>query len=204
LIERVCSGDWNPDENENDREHRNALNARGYWQAYQVVRESVRKVLEGENPGEVSDDDNGDWYREMFGPSVTAGLQRTADLAGYRNGQVHIRRSMHVPPRYEAVRDCMPAFFDLLREEAEPSVRVVLGHFVFVYIHPYMDGNGRMGRFLMNVMLAAGGYPWTVIPFEKRDDYMEALESGSVKQDIELFAGLLGHLVSESLACKRV
>jgi Fic family protein len=43
------------------------------------------------------------------------------------------------------VRDCMPAFFDLLKEEPEPSVRVVLGHFVFVYIHPYMDGNGRMG-----------------------------------------------------------
>jgi len=39
---------------------------------------------------------------------------------------------------------------------------MVLGHFVFVYIHPYLDGNGRIGRFLMNLMLAAGGYPWTV------------------------------------------
>ncbi len=93
----------------------------------------------------------------------------------------------------------MPAFFDLLREEPEPTVRVVLGHFVFVYIHPYMDGNGRIGRFLMNVMLAAGGYPWTVIPVEKRDDYMNALESGSVKQDIESFAIFLGHLVSDCL-----
>jgi hypothetical protein len=186
LIERVRSGEWNPDENEDDREHRNALAARGYWQAYQAVRESVRKVLEGENPGAVGDDDHGDWYRKMFGPSVTAGLLRTANLAGYRNDQVYIRRSMHVPPRHEAVRDCMPAFFDLLGEEPEPSVRVVLGHFMFVYIHPYMDGNGRMGRFLMNVMLAAGGYPWTVIPLEKRDDYMSALESASVEQDIAL------------------
>ena len=199
LIERVRSGDWNPDENEDDREHRNALAARGYWQAYQAVRESVRRVLEGDNPGAVGDDDHGDWYREMFGPSVTAGLLRTADLAGYRNDQVYIRRSMHVPPRYEAVRDCMAAFFDLLREEPEPSVRVVLGHFVFVYIHPYMDGNGRMGRFLMNVMLAAGGYSWTVIPLEKRDDYMAALESASVEQDIAPFAMFLGRLVSDSL-----
>jgi hypothetical protein len=199
LIERVRSGEWGPDENKDDREHRNVLAARGYWQAYQAVRESVRKVLEGEDPGAVSDDDHGNWYREMFGPSVTAGLLRTADLAGYRNDQVFIRRSMHVPPRYEAVRDCMPAFFDLLREEPEPSVRVVLGHFVFVYIHPYMDGNGRIGRFLMNVMLAAGGYPWTVIPFDKRDDYMDALESGSVKQDIEPFAIFLGRLVSDCL-----
>jgi len=203
LIERVRSGDWNPDENKDDRKHRNALAARGYWQAYQAVRESVRKVLEGENPGEVGDDDHGDWYREMFGPSVTAGLLRTADLAGYRNDQIYIRSSMHVPPRHEAVRDCMPVFFDLLREEPEPSVRVVLGHFVFVYIHPYMDGNGRMGRFLMNVMLASGGYPWTVIPLEKRDDYMAALESGSVEQDIAPFAIFIGDLVSESLECKK-
>jgi len=41
--------------------------------------------------------------------------------------------------------------------EADPAARIVLGHFIFVYIHPYFDGNGRMGRFLMNVMMAAGG-----------------------------------------------
>jgi len=202
LMERVRSGEWNREENADDREHRNALTARGYWQAYQAVRESVRKVLEGANPGAVAEDDHGVWYREMFGPSVAAGLLRTAELAGYRNGQVYIRRSMHVPPRHEAVQDCMPAFFDLLREEPEPSVRVVLGHFVFVYIHPYMDGDGRIGRFLMNVMLAGGGYPWTVIPLEKRDDYMAVLESASVKQDIAPFARFLGRLVSDRLEGK--
>jgi hypothetical protein len=202
LIERIRGGGWNPDENENDHEHRNALAARGYWQAYQAVRNSVRRVLKGDNPGAVSDDDHGDWYREMFAPSTAAGLLRTADLAGYRTGQVYIRRSMHVPPRHEAVRDCMPAFFDLLKQEPAPSVRVVLGHFVFVYIHPYMDGNGRMGRFLMNVMLAAGGYPWTVIPLQKRNDYMAALESASVDQDIAPFAKFLAHLVSDRLKGK--
>lgn len=53
----------------------------------------------------------------------------------------------------------MPAFFTLLTDEPDPTVRIVLGHFIYVYIHPYYDGNGRTGRFLMNVMMAAGGYP---------------------------------------------
>ena len=76
---------------------------------------------------------------------------------------------------------------------------VVLGHFTFVYIHPYMDGNRRIGRFLMNVMLDSGGYPWTIIPLERRDDYMDALESASVKLDIRPFAAFLGGLVEAGL-----
>jgi len=93
------------------------------------------------------------------------------------------------------VRDLMPAFFELLTNEPEPAVRMVLGHFVFVYIHPYMDGNGRMGRFLMNVMAASGGYPWTIVPLDRRDTYMAALESAGVQRDIKPFAKFLSALV---------
>ena len=106
---------------------------------------------------------------------------------------------MHIPPRREAVRDMMPAFFDLLKEETEASVRVVLGHFVFVYIHPYMDGNGRMGRFLMNLMLASCCYPWTVTPLEQRNAYLAALEEASTRQNIVPFADFLASLVEASL-----
>jgi len=62
-----------------------------------------------------------------------------------------------VRPRWQAVRDAMPALFDLLEQEPEPGVRAVLGHWLLGYIHPYPDGNGRMPRFLMNAMLASGG-----------------------------------------------
>lgn len=195
LIERVRSGDWNPNAIKSDRDQRNALAARGYWQAFQQVKKSVEKVLNNESPGAVADRDHSAWYRELFGPSVTAGLIKPADLAGYRNGPVYVRRSMHIPPRREAVRNLMPAFFELMQQEQEPAIRVVLGHFVFVWIHPYFDGNGRMGRFLMNVMLAAGGYPWTVIPLARRDAYMAALESASVDQDIRPFSEFLGELI---------
>lgn len=200
LIERVRFGNWNPDNEENDRQNKNALAARGYWQAFQAVKSSVEKVLANQNAGAVADADHGGWYRELVGPSVTAGILQAADLAGYRNGPVFIRRSMHVPPSYEAVKDLVPAFFELLQAETEPAVRVMLGHFMFVYIHPYFDGNGRMGRFLMNVMLASGGYPWTVIPLSERDRYMATLESASVGGDIKPFTRLVAGLVARLCA----
>ena len=200
LIERIRSGMWNPEANEKDREQSNAMAARGYLQAFQAVQQSIEQVLRGKNPGLIADEDHGTWYREMFAPSVKAGLLTPADLSGYRNGQVYIRRSMHVPLNCDAVRDAMPTLFDLLREETDPAVRAVLGHFIFVYIHPYMDGNGRMGRFLLNLMLASGGYPWTVVPVGDRKTYMEALEKSSVGEDLGPFAAFLAGLVKKRLA----
>ncbi len=195
LIEKVRVGAWNLQKNADDKGHRNALAARGYWQAYQSVLISLRKIMKSQNPGQVTDDDHGTWYRELFSPSVTVGLLKPSDLAGYRSGQVNIRRSKHVPLNRDAVRDAMPALFDLLKEEQHAGVRVVLGHFLFVYIHPYMDGNGRIGRFLMNTMLSSGGYPWTIIPVDNRKIYMHALEQASVYQNIGPFTDLIAALV---------
>src|SRR5690242_10992131 len=173
--------------------------AKGYWEAFKAVERSIKRILARENAGEVVDADHGDWYRELFGPSVAAGLLKPSDLAGYRNHQVYIGQSKHVPLNREAVREAMPVLFELIKQEPEASVRAVLGHFIFVFIHPYMDGNGRMGRFIMNAMLASGGYPWTVIPVQERIAYMQALEQASVNQNIEPLAKFLGHLVNEAL-----
>ena len=70
LIARVRSGDWNPDRHAADRGHRDALAARGYWQAYLAVRDSVRRAGSGEPPGAVAEADHRTWYRELFAPSV--------------------------------------------------------------------------------------------------------------------------------------
>ena len=199
LIERVRSGNWDPDDNEADRQSRDALAARGYWQAFQLVRETVGKIIGDANLGVLVRDAHRDWYRELFQPYVAAGLISASVLAGYRNEAVFLRGSRHVPPRSEAVRDAMPTLFDLLEKEPVPSVRAVLGHWLFGYIHPYPDGNGRVARFVMNVMLASGGYPWTVIHVQDRDAYLAALESASVEQNIEAFVRFVAERVERSL-----
>jgi fido (protein-threonine AMPylation protein) len=187
LVERVRQGGWDPEHDAGDRRNRDALAARGYWQAFQLVKKGVEKVIAGENPAALARTVHNDWYRELFQPSVTAGLMEAGALAGYRNLPVYLRGSRYVPPRWEAVRDAMPAFFDLVEKEPEPSVRAVLGHWLFGYIHPYPDGNGRMARFLMNLMLASGGYPWTVIRIRDRKPYLSALDRASIEMDIHPF-----------------
>ncbi len=200
LIERVRSGDWDPDNVQADRENRDALAARGYWEAFQLVKKAVIKIVAGENPGALARSAHREWYRALFLPCVQTGLIEAAALAGYRNDAVFLRGSRHVPPRWEIVRDAMPALFDLLEREPEASVRAVLGHWLLGYIHPYPDGNGRIARFAMNAMLASGGYPWTVIRVDDRADYMASLESASADMDIRPFAAFVAERVRWSLA----
>ncbi|MBM3651807.1 MAG: cell filamentation protein Fic [Alphaproteobacteria bacterium] len=199
LIERVRTGNWQPEVNEADRQSRDALAARGYWQAFQTVKQSVASIIEGAEPGALVRSAHRDWYRELFQPSVAAGILRPGALAGYRQHPVYLRGSRHVPPRWESLPDAMSTLFDLLVAETEPSVRAVLGHWLFGYIHPYPDGNGRMARFLMNAMLASGGYAWTVVRVEDRDRYMQALEAASVGSDITPFASFLAERVAWSM-----
>ena len=198
LIEKVRSGNWNPSDNSRDSEQRNALAARGYYQAFGAVKDSVRKILTGGQPGEIVADDFPTWHFELFQPCITAGIIKASDLAGYRSHQVYIRNSKHTPLNPDALRDAMPTFCDLLSKEENAYVRAILGHFFFVYIHPYMDGNGRTARFIMNTLLVTAGLPWTVIPVERRSSYMVALEKASIDGDISDFAQFIFSLIKES------
>ena len=173
--------------------------ARGYWQAFQIVKGNVAKIIAGVSPGNLVRNSHREWYRELFQPCVRVGLIAPSVLAGYRNDAVFLRTSLYVPPRWEAVRDAMPALFDLLASEQESGVRAVFGHWLFGYIHPYPDGNGRLARFLMNAMLASGGYPWTVVRVEDRTAYLAALDSASIDRDIGPFADFIAERVRWSM-----
>jgi hypothetical protein len=185
LIQKIRDGDWNPDGNPKDQKE---IAAKGYLLAFREVKRCVRLVLNGESAASVVRREYQTWYRALFSESVRSGILEPHRLAGHRNGPIYIRTSRHVPPPYDAVSDALDALFGSLETETEPIARAVLGHWLFGFIHPYNDGNGRTARFLMNVMMASGGYLWTIVRAERRTAYLETLDIASVKQDVTPFA----------------
>lgn len=196
LIKRVQDGKWQPDEDARDFETKNALAAKGYRLAYEQVRMDVGKILDGAATGELLESRYQDWFRAMFAPSVTAGIIKAHQLAGYRTHNVYLRGSSHVPLPPHAIADAMDALFESITNEPDPRVKAVLAPFLFTYIHPFADGNGRTARFLMNALLAEAGVPWTVIPVARRDEYMDALEQASQHENITPLTTFVSGLVN--------
>lgn len=195
LIEKVRNGQWQPDGE--DAKTKDAMAAKGYYEAHLKVKDYIAQALITRPDRWHLHDALTGWYRALFSPSVMAGILKPSDLAGWRNDQVFIRGALHVPLSKEAVRECMPVFFELLADEPHAAVRAVLGHFFFVYIHPYMDGNGRLARFIFNAMLLTGGYVWTIVPLEQRKAYMAALEQASSFGEIQPLAKFFADLLRE-------
>ncbi len=203
LIRRVAEGRWQPETNADDQQQRNAMAARGYLNAFTDVRDDAINAFAHHqdpdfNSGSVFRTRHHTWFNRLFSPAIDAGLLTAGDLAGYRNNMVYLQGSMHAPPHYDHVPDGMEALTDCLMNEPCAFTRAVLGHWLFGYVHPYMDGNGRMARFTMNLMLASGRYPWTIIRVEDRDSYMAALESAGVENDIRPFAKFIEENVLRS------
>jgi len=188
LIQQIADNKWDPDKSTDDKNQLNAMAAKGYLQAFKAVKQSVERIFQNENSGKVIKEDLHYWYAALFSALVKAGILEAQHLAGYRSHPVYIRNSKHTPLPPYALLDAMEAYFGCLMNEPVASVRAILGHFIFVFIHPYMDGNGRMGRFIMNSLFASGGFPWTIISVSNRATYFKALEKASVEGDIKPFA----------------
>lgn len=188
LIERVSKGDWSPETLEQDQKAKDALVARGYYDAFNDVKALLTEAYNKEDINYLIDVGITQWYTSLFKPCVTTGLISELDLAGFRKGPIYIRKSMHVPPASEQLMDCMAALKECISEEESFVVKVILGHLFMGFIHPFPDGNGRTARFLMNFLFVIGGYRWVVIKQETKSKYFAALESASVGKNITPFA----------------
>jgi hypothetical protein len=205
LIRRVADEGWAPLTDAADQQQAAAMAARGYLDAFELVRDAAAQVYELRESkpalaGLLFAEKHQSWYQKLFGPSVAAGILQVADLVGYRRASVFLRGSLHSPPHKDDVRDGMEALRECILAETDPFVRGVLGHWLFGFVHPYQDGNGRTARFSMNVLLAAGGYPWTIIRVEDRAAYMQALETASANEDLRPFAEFIARSIVHAAA----
>ncbi len=192
LIDKIKNGKWNPIQNKEDRETRDALAAKGYYEAFETLKSTILSSIEsGEKIVNIMPELQSKLYRKMFLPSVQANILKADDLIGYRNTAIYLKGSAHVPPPKEAVLDAMEKYFEMLKNENHILSKAILGHFIFGFIHPYVDGNGRISRFIMNSILISHGLPWIIIKEEERNRYMHALEQASNHNDILPFMTFL-------------
>ena len=104
----------------------------------------------------------------------------------YRQKNVTISGSQHKPLDHFKIPEQMKDMIDWYHEKKyklHPVELSVYLHHRFTYVHPFIDGNGRVGRLLMNFVLLRNGYPLAVIKAKDRERYMEALEKASVNGD---------------------
>ncbi|WP_333977930.1 Fic family protein [Acinetobacter colistiniresistens] len=116
----------------------------------------------------------------------------------YRQQNVLISGATTNPPDQTLLNDKMAQFIDWYNQEAHklhPVERAAKVHADFVGIHPFIDGNGRTSRLLMNLELIKAGYPPSVITVENRLAYYEALDQWMAYGNTEPFINLIAGVV---------
>ncbi len=119
----------------------------------------------------------------------------------YRESEVFIKGSSVEFPQPHKVPYHMAEFVQWLETQQDSHpVRVAAdAHFKLVSIHPFVDGNGRTARLLMNLIMLINGYPVAIIRNEDRTGYLEAVNLGQTKGDLEMFYAVIEEAEERSL-----
>jgi len=106
----------------------------------------------------------------------------------YRSVRVRISGSTVIMPNPLKVPDLMAEFVKYINSKAISVPEMALEvHFRFVSIHPFIDGNGRVGRLLMNLILLKGGYWPIIIRPRDRKQYINSIEKGQLTEDLSKY-----------------
>ena len=126
-----------------------------------------------------------------------------SDNAGrYRTENVIISGATHIPPDAVVVPELMEKLiyrYDQWKEKYHPIVVAALLHAEFVKIHPFIDGNGRTARLLMNFEAMKNGYTPIIIKSKNRIQYYEALDKGAITGDYTDFIKMVAKEENEMM-----
>ena len=119
----------------------------------------------------------------------------------YRNVEVRISGAGHKPPApSEMYRQIKNFYADLPYKTGLNAIELAAWtHAEFVRIHPFVDGNGRTSRMIMNYQLMAQGFLPVSIAKENRLEYFDALEAYAVNGDLQPFADMIAELEEQRL-----
>ncbi|HEU5373953.1 MAG TPA: Fic family protein [Ktedonobacteraceae bacterium] len=124
------------------------------------------------------------------------------DAGHLRTGQVHIRGASFIPPPARDLPLYLAQWTRWLQSDQalsyDPVTRAAVAHHDFESLHPFFDGNGRVGRLLLNIMLMQDGYPPALILRDWRQRYFQALQQASAG-DYQAIIDLAGQAVELSL-----
>ena len=119
----------------------------------------------------------------------------------YRTENVVISGANHIPAKHYEVGYLMQKLIAEYQndwKDYHPIVRATLLHGEFVKIHPFIDGNGRVSRLLLNFELMKSGYTPIIIKNEARAKYYDVLDLAHTTMNYEPFIKLVSNLVVES------
>jgi Fic family protein len=124
-----------------------------------------------------------------------------ANAGQYRNLPVRIGGAQHQPPESWEIAHLMTGWAEWLNAEApalHPVERAALAHHRLAAIHPFIDGNGRTARLVMNLLLLRDGFPPTIIRRENRAQYYRVLAQADQGKDAPV-VNFVGRAVERSL-----
>lgn len=125
------------------------------------------------------------------------------NAGGFRRQDVVISGSDYKPPSHMDVEHEVSELMQWLGPvsasgQFDAIVTAAAAHAWFAQIHPFIDGNGRTARILMNLVLMRAGYPIAIVTREDRSRYIDALEQSQIG-DLTPFVKLISECVSETL-----
>jgi Fic family protein len=117
------------------------------------------------------------------------------DPGKYRT--VNVRAGSHIAPNYIKLYNLIPAYFEFYQQRLptmHPFELAAEMKYRLVHIHPFLDGNGRTARLVMNLLLMQAGYPLVNIKGdrENRAKYIDSLEQTNLGDEMAFFRYLKG------------